>query len=453
MNEGIGIVPILMLVVIAFLIFNYYPAVVAPQPQPTPEPQPAPTPQPTPAPVPAPLPLPVPPPNDAPPATPPPSTQPPPIIDLRTNWEQQIDASGYSGHNEARVNKCLPYVYDGDLYANSVNIVVFGYGYPTMQAFDNSMYTVLFNSSTAFFNTEPFKTRRADINIWTYPAQLKSIDMSTIGALPQSLAFPEVRDAMANCTVDYMMILDNSGKYTAHLGYTPNGKGQMFATAYLRTSSGYLMSHELGGHGIGTLADQYFTPTKTAAATLTTFKGATQSILAWNNEIQCDNNSICSRFNDIQNQCVPGCSGFKDLYRASTESIMGVPSGMTPTANAYSFNEVEKFIIDRRISSIIAHSKSNSIGARYPSSIPVSPLPRTCLDFGCSSTSLICKLTTSADYQCVPKTCLDKGCQAGQVCKQVAGAYQCVTRTCADTTCPPGKVCRETDGTAHCVTA
>ena len=190
---------------------------------------------------------------------------------FQTIWTTVIDPSS------RKVNPAPPeQIYKTDIIHESgpasqkLDIVILGDGYtkPEMTKFVNDAKRL----TDVLLNTEPFKSRKNDINIRAVetPSEVSGITKPHHGIFkrtPLSAHYSSfdseryvltydnqtVRNVASEVPYDFMIILVNEKTYGG------GGIYNLYTTvAADNTFSGYIMVHELGHH-IGALADEYYT--------------------------------------------------------------------------------------------------------------------------------------------------------------------------------------------------
>lgn len=205
-------------------------------------------------------------------------------------------------------NICEPLLLSSDIYNEKINIVVFGHGYEDYSSMKIIVINGLFDDEKSMFATDPFKNRKDDFNIWLYPEIVTySVDKRIID---------KYTSKSKDCPVNYVLVISSQ-------------RVQSSAGCYLRfsmtNSNPYTIKHELGGHVIGCLSDEY------AKLTIPT-----------SNFPNCDVSPICDKFEGLDiSGCYLGCNN-KTMYRSEYESVMRKSS-------APSFGDVNEYIINKRM--------------------------------------------------------------------------------------------------------
>ena len=261
---------------------------------------------------------------------PPPKPLPEPVpspLDDRTVLEKEIDLYP-TFYKEVSDNKCIPFVVQPKAANKKVNIVVIGYEQATLDDLKGDVNSTFFRQSLSLFNLEPFKSRQNDFNIWIYPSIIPHV--SNTDYVDTTTQF---YDARRSCTAHAFIIL---GKYISR---SSSGGGTNYRVAISRATTDSV-AHELGGHTIGMLADEY--------ADITAKRLGRNITFAVYSKLNCDNSSACSKFSQVNIEgCFEGCHNYPGWYRTSSSSIM---------RSGGSFNKAQQFIINRRIDNLISKS-------------------------------------------------------------------------------------------------
>jgi len=274
-----------------------------------------------------------PPADDIPDETPPPPVNgtedpdlPPQDPKALTILKNSIDGLPGVGLRIPNTNKCSPLKTPVN-ERQAINIVVVTSGFNVATRNDqvtNAFYT----HPNSMFNLEPYKSRESEFNLWVYPEQIPNtiLNQHRVNDQLDLLNIEQIGDAELNCPNNYIVILSSASRG----GWTER---PIIVTVFSFSSErrASTTSHELGGHLIGWLNDEYVG------------EFASHGFL-------CSNNPDCSRYAGIEIEgCFQGCAQDR-FYRTSENSIMR--SGLNQTT----FNTVSQFIINRRIDIQIAQN-------------------------------------------------------------------------------------------------
>ena len=259
-----------------------------------------------------------------------------------------------------------------------VEIVFIGVDYSSISQMKFDLNRYLFSDSRSMFTKEPFKSRIDDFNIWIYPEIMPKENYTLyIGNARGLLSNSLVKGADANCTHNYIFAFTSNSL---------SNRGQVVAIGgYFGMGSGSSIAHEVGGHMVGYLADEYSPNTP---------------VFYTNYPLNCDKYSTCSKFSMFPSVegCFKGCSQ-TDNYRTSELSIM-------KSIYANGFGKVNEYIINKRIDKLIG---TNII--------------LDCRNLGCFSNQS-CMLIGNS-YSCKQLTCDIIGCPAEQSCDLSNNEYKC----------------------------
>jgi len=236
-----------------------------------------------------------------------------PVLATTEQIDREIQYSPYPKYFAPTQNKCEPILLNSltSDYKDKINIVVIGYGfssdfiakYEASQKFSISM--------GLFFRTQPLSSRRYDFNIWYH---------NMIGINPDNWDAPsKYISAAKECPANIVIVLSAADiRSLTSVGYTT------YVAAY---NDNNIVLHELGGHAVGGLIDEY---------------GYTGQQIK---PINCDDNPTCLKFQSIpgynSSGCTLGCSGIYN-YRSKLSTTMKNPADTD-------FGIVNRYIINKRI--------------------------------------------------------------------------------------------------------
>ena len=232
--------------------------------------------------------------------------------------DDEIITSQYPEFYASLTNSCEPLIVNSQNqnYGDRINIVVFGYGFPDEVAAKSEVIRMLGTYNSMFFKVAPFDMRRNAFNVWYH----KQIGVDTNAWNMQSGYTYSGRQ----CPVDIVVIISKSFATTRK--FTIQGS----TTIVVTNTNDNQFIHELGGHAVGGLEDEYL--------------GLTNDIGI--SKMNCDLDSLCSKFKNIpgynQNWCTLWCNG-KNTYRPQVSSVMWSPTTTTD------FGIVNTYIINKRI--------------------------------------------------------------------------------------------------------
>lgn len=264
--------------------------------------------------------------------------------------DMTIELHGYEPLHVPAENSCILLSGSADETYSRVNVVFIGSDFGgNWDDFEDLANRMLFTDANAMFTKEPYLSRLGDINIWLHPQLVAYTPANTL----------QIQMLADQCPNNYYIILVGNPDTYYH-GYYGGRYSIVYRKPVLHYAAedGRIITHELGGHAIGGLADTYY--------------GSGNTINVRSPPVNCDTDPSCPKFAGFNVDCVTGNSAYGETscgwyngvnykYRASYESVMG-----NTYSGSYQFNDVERYIIGVRIDRLIAlNSQLNLASIMY----------------------------------------------------------------------------------------